>query len=290
MWMSTSGAASGHSFGSRRYRGITAMRLASLALRSTARTSTAPGTAMISSAARLTTAARLARNRRQASCQRLRPLMSCCTGALMLAITLVFALVGAMPSFSKGVQEGLREKAGTGSRASGRLRNALLVSEVAFAVVLLVGASLLGQTWNHLAQAKPGFDTSERVVAARITPLAAAYPTPQGRAAFFTQLLQRLAAAPGIESAGLAHRLPLDGNSGMTFSIPGRAAQSGEASPMVNYRSVTNGYFTAMGIPLQQGRLFSEKELAEKSGVLLVNRAFASRYFPGEEVVDIAAI
>ena len=139
---------------------------------------------------------------------------------------------------------------------SGRfVRRVLVVSEVALAVVLLVGAGLLIRSFQRLRQVDIGFTTENRLTMKMVLPMPK-YAKPDARRAFYDQMLQRVKALPGVEAAGMITVLPLS-FSGMnfSFSVEGRTSPSDMQLPFALYRVVSPGYFRAMGITLQRGRI-----------------------------------
>jgi putative ABC transport system permease protein len=178
-------------------------------------------------------------------------------------------------------QEGGRSDAGGGMS---RLRPALVVFEVALALVLLIGAGLLLRSFAELQAVDPGFRT-DRVLSFRVTAPTARYPGPEQVGVFHAGLLERIEALPGVEAAAAAntlflHRLP--SMSGVT--IEGQPpALDGE--PVINVTNdyVSTGFFDAMDIPLVRGRAFESGDEAGGQQVVIVNEAFARRLLPGQD-------
>lgn len=169
---------------------------------------------------------------------------------------------------------------------SGRLvRRVLVVSEVALAVVLLVGAGLLIRSFQRLRQVDIGFTTENRLTMKMVLPMPK-YAKPDARRAFFDEMLHRVESLPGVEAAGMITVLPLS-FSGMnfSFSVEGRPSPSDLKLPFALYRVVSPGYFHAMGIPLQRGRLFDAHDSADSQPVILISRRLAEQYWPNEEPI-----
>ncbi len=210
-----------------------------------------------------------------------------------LGLTLATALVaGAVPAFRLTAGRRLYASlaAGgrtTGDRASHRLRDALVVSEAALAVVLLFGAGLLGRSFWKLQQVDPGFDP-RGVLGFNLSLSDAAYPEAGQRSAFLDELLGRLAARPGVTRAGAVFGLPL---SGMSYVISVERLDGAPAydqpgtEPYVQVRVVTPEYFRTLGIPLAAGRAFTGADRRGSAPVALVNRAAARLLWPGEPAV-----
>jgi putative ABC transport system permease protein len=209
--------------------------------------------------------------------------------AFTASVSLVTAIVcGFAPAFEgsrSGVQEALKEgsrQVGAGVRHR-RIRQAFVVAEIALAVVLLVGAGLMLRSFGSLRGVNPGFD-ARNVLTARLTIPTRRYPDETKRIQFFANLVSRVSALPGVESAGAVSYLPLAGpGAGTNFSIVGQPPPLPGQSPGTDVSVCDNGYFRAMKIPLRTGRFFSEREMREKSNVVIVNESLVKKYFPNEQ-------
>jgi putative ABC transport system permease protein len=211
--------------------------------------------------------------------------------AVALGVTLLTAILfGLLPSiqFSRPrLQEFLKEGGRAGGGAARRsLRNFLVISEIALALVLLVGTSLLIRSSSRLLQVDPGFATDQ--VAVLEVHVWGKYPKPDQRAAFFEQTLERIAALPGVEAAGAVSSLPLietridiDG----TFSIEGRPAPAPEQQPSAYQTIATPDYFRAMGVRLRSGRFFARSDNQTSVPVVLINETMARRYWPEGDAI-----
>ena len=204
--------------------------------------------------------------------------------ALLVSVS-AGALFGLLPALhvARGdLQDSLRGRTGMRGASRIRLRGLLVVSEVALAVTLVIGAGLLLRSFANVLQVEPGFDPTN-VLAMEMTPLQSKYPEPQQRIRLYQQTIERLETLPGVQAAGAVHRLPLTGNSAIPTFVEGRPAPPPDEVPSVNYRAVSPGYFDTLQIPLIRGRLFTGEEGWETGGVVLINQAMAKNYWPSED-------
>jgi putative ABC transport system permease protein len=203
-------------------------------------------------------------------------LVSVVTGVLF---GLAPAIQVSRPDLTDALKESGRTTAGL---RRNRLRSALVVSEVALSLVLLVGAGLMIRSFAKLNQVDPGFSPA-RVLTLGVTLLRSKYPEDEQVAQLFPQIFERAATAPGVESAGAISDLPLSGSStGDYFTIEGRPAIAKEAEPLTEYRVVTPRYFESIGIPLLSGRDLAQTDTRRSPNVVVINDAFARRHFAGE--------
>jgi predicted permease len=171
-----------------------------------------------------------------------------------------------------------------GGGVSGRyLRRLLVISEVALAVVLLVGAGLLVRSFQRLRQVDVGFKPDNLLTMRVVLPMPK-YLKAEVRATFYDELLQRVNEVPGVESAGVITFLPLS-FSGMkfNFSVEGQAAPGDMKLPFALFRVVSPDYFRTLRIPLQRGRFFDAHDASDSPPVIVVNRRLAEQYWPGED-------
>ena len=163
------------------------------------------------------------------------------------------------------------------------MRSALVVAEVAVSLVLLVCAGLLGQSFLKLMSVEPGFEP-RGVLTADVVTLSKSYPKAEQQAAFYREVFERVRAVPGVQFVGGVGPLPLGGSfTAFTFQIEGRPEPAPGDDFVSDYRRATPDYFRAMGIPVTRGRAFTEHDTAQSPPVMLVNEAFARRFFPGED-------
>jgi predicted permease len=213
------------------------------------------------------------------------PVVAFATGAAILT-GVAMGLIPALHAVGRQLAEALREGSRTaaGGHARRRARSALLVSQVALAVVLLVGAGLMVRTLRRLLDVDPGVQV-DRAVTIGVRVGGPRYQDPLATIGFYDQLTDRLAALPGVQAVGAISVLPF-GTSGPTTGLRfvSRAPTEGPP-PEAEYRSVTPGYFASMGIPLVAGRFFERPDRSDSTRPVLVSRTFATLYFPGATAV-----
>jgi putative ABC transport system permease protein len=204
---------------------------------------------------------------------------------ISLATGLFFGLVPAFHASRLSLQESLKVGSVTITGAFGRfrLRNFLVVSEVALALILLVGAGLLIRSFLFLQQVDPGLDPRQ-VLTMRVAVPASKYPTGQRRAAFYQELLQRVEALPGVRSAGVVTWLPQSGQHVTTrLTIEGQSTPPLGEELSVDYRVVSPGYLHTVGALLLQGRELTEQDNGQASVTVVINEALAKRFWPDED-------
>ncbi len=201
---------------------------------------------------------------------------------------ILFGLIPALSTLKPELTEALKE-GGRGSTSGvrrNRIRNILVISEIALALVLLVGSGLLLKSFVRLQNVNPGFDP-RNVVAMDVSLPVAKYARGKPVIDFYAELIRHVSALPGVEAASLTSILPLSGdNSDSSFAIEGRdPRQSGSAFPDEELRSITSDYFKTLKVPLLGGRFFDDRDNADAPLTVIVNRAFAQKWFPKEEAV-----
>jgi putative ABC transport system permease protein len=200
---------------------------------------------------------------------------------------LLFGLAPAWQTSAIDLNQALREGGkGTGAGAAGdRLRNLLVIAEVALALVLLIGAGLFLRSFQKAQEVKPGFDASN-VLLVRLALPPNNYPDSAAITRFTEQAERRLATIPGMQAIGVVNIPPLSGQSAsVEFNVVGRPPAARDKTPRAQYRIATPGYFRALGIPLVAGRELSERDTAATQPVLLINQQMAERYFAGRNPV-----
>jgi predicted permease len=163
------------------------------------------------------------------------------------------------------------------------IRSALVVSEIAFASVLLVGAGLLMRSFVRVLDVNMGFQP-ERAMSVRVDPDRGYYRTGEQQNAYFDEVLRRTRAVPGVQGAGLTDALPLGRNRAWGAPAKGVVYPPGEF-PDAFVRVVSDGYIGAMGIPLRAGRDLSERDTPKTEPVIVVNETMARRLWPGQDAV-----
>jgi putative ABC transport system permease protein len=205
-----------------------------------------------------------------------------------LLSALFFGMVVLVQLSRTEIQDSLTQggRAATSGFAGRRLRNSIVVSEIALALVLLIGTGLLLRSFSRLLDVDPGFGTRNGAVLE--VHVWSKYQSDEDRANFFARSLERITALPGVKAAGAVSSLPflesrIDKNT--TFSIVGRASPTAADQPTGFQTTVTPGYFTAMQIPLVKGRFFNPFDNADSMPVALVNETMAQRYWPGQDPI-----
>lgn len=200
---------------------------------------------------------------------------------LSLATGVLFGLVpaahAARDRVTGALKQGGRGQLGDGGR---RARRALIVAELALALVLLAGGGLLMRTFVAMQRADLGFNP-DRVLTGFILPAGANYRSEPARVAFYDAVLAKTAALPGVKFAALSSVIPLNGDSDTNFTIEGRPEPTRSGDALVTwYRVVSADYFATMQIPLTRGRLFTQREAAP---AVVINETMARRYWPGDD-------
>jgi putative ABC transport system permease protein len=193
---------------------------------------------------------------------------------------LLFGLAPARQLLNANIHDDLKQSARGGSSAAQRRIRATLVSaEIALSLVLLVAAGLTIKSLVRLQQVPAGFD-ADHVLTLAISPPPERYPGPGQRADLYERSLDSLAGIPGVTAVGGINRLPLSGgNSTRGFTIDGRAQIN--PSPSADYRTVSPGYFRALGIPLLAGRALRDDDREGRPLVAVISASMAQRYWPG---------
>ncbi|MGH9855702.1 MAG: ABC transporter permease, partial [Blastocatellia bacterium] len=194
----------------------------------------------------------------------------------------LFGLLPALRFSRPDLNVSLKEGGRGGGFHSRGLRGALMVGEVALAIVLLVGAGLLIRSFAKLLDVDPGY-RAENLLTARIA-LPPRYRDDSQRAQFYERVLQRLAALPGVASVGTTSHLPLTGyNMGSALRVEGRPTREGENPPSAPVARVSPDYFRTMGISLRAGRLINDGDTQGAPSVALLSESLARRLFPNED-------
>ncbi|MDQ6860505.1 MAG: ABC transporter permease, partial [Verrucomicrobiota bacterium] len=203
-----------------------------------------------------------------------------------LVTGVVFGLVPAWQASHVDLNSSLKSgtRGGSGAEGKGRVRNALVVTEVALALVLLICAGLLIQSFARLGKVQPGLRT-ERLLTARISLPEVAYPKNENIIAFFDQLLPSIRTLPGVEAASAIVPLPLSGSNMVTSFDNADDPKPEGQRPGAPVRIIGTEYFSTMGIPVRQGRVFDSRDRFETTPVVIVNQRFADKFFPGQDAI-----
>ena len=206
--------------------------------------------------------------------------------ALLLTIStgFLFGLVPAWGMSRPDLTDSLKGS-GRGSTESGRghrLRGFLVTAEFALAFVLVIGAGLMIRTLVRITHFSLGFNP-HNVLTLRIPLRGPQYREQSNQAKFFEQLLGRVEALPGVVGSSVASGLPIENQAGMGFVIEENPNPRPEDMPDANYLVVAPNYFRTMGIPLRQGRAFSEADMQDSQRVVIVNEELVRRYWPGQD-------
>jgi predicted permease len=208
------------------------------------------------------------------------------TVGVSLVAGLAFGLVPALQATNPDIAPTLKnEGIGSGSRRAIDLRGALVVTQVAFSFVLLIGAGLFVRSLQSARTIDPGFDIGPGAVVWPMPELSG-LETPGEVRAFYDEYVARLQANPSVTGVALADRLPL-GSVAQTggYVLPGVPSQTPDGDHDIDNTNVNAGYFSALGIEIVEGRAFTEAD-EEGEPVVIVSEAFVDRYYPGEEMVD----
>jgi putative ABC transport system permease protein len=208
--------------------------------------------------------------------------------AVSLATALLFGLAPAVqfsrPDLQASLKEGGRAAAGPGA-GGGRFQSLMVVAEVALAMVLLMGASLMVRTFRTLAQVNPGFRAAG-LLTMGVSPWSRVkYPRAEALIGLYDEILDSVRRLPGVEAAGAVRALPLATELGdWGLQVEGFAPPAGE-SVNGDWQIVTPGYFETMGIPLLAGRSFTAADRRDAQPVIVISAAMAQRFWPGKEAI-----
>jgi putative ABC transport system permease protein len=209
------------------------------------------------------------------------------TLVVSLATGLIFGLAPALEASRTNLNDTLKEggRAMAAAGRSQRVRNLLVIAEVAMALVLLVGAGLLLKSFARLQSVDPGFNPNH-LLTARVSLPQAKYQKPEQTLDFFRKAVERVRQIPGVQSASMVNFLPFSGPGAATrFWVANRPEPPPGQFPTTDVRVCERDYFHMMGIPLIKGRTFSEREEATKSDVVIINAAMAREFFPDEDPI-----
>jgi putative ABC transport system permease protein len=209
------------------------------------------------------------------------------TLAIAVGTGIVVGLVPGLASARPELTEALKEGGRSSTQGTGRnwLRNGLVVAEVALALVLLSGAGLLMKSFGRLQNVNPGFNP-RNALTFEISLPKIQYPDNSSIVAFNREAQRRISALPGVQTVGFSTILPLAGtNSDWSFEIEGRPSKDNSPSPDEEKRQVSVDYFRALETPLIKGRFFTDADNADAPRVIIVNQAFAKKFWPNEDAL-----
>jgi predicted permease len=210
------------------------------------------------------------------------------TLGVSLLTGLLFGLAPALAATRHSLGHFLKEagRGGAEGLAHNRLRGVLVVTEVAFSLVLLVCAGLLGRSFVRILEVNPGF-RPDHVVTMWMNFTSANYAPKGRRRQFLEQLLPRAAALPGVEGVAISNDLPIEGDDTTTgvSDVEGRAPFPRGQQPLVGVHTVNPGYFRSMGIPQLRGREFSASDNADSTPALIINQKLAETLWPGQDAL-----
>ena len=200
---------------------------------------------------------------------------------------IIIGIVPALQFTRTSLSDTLKQGSGRtgGSSIKQHTRKALVISEVALSLVLLIGAGLMIRSFWKLQNVNPGFDPSNASTMSIVLNWIR-YSEPHQRLAFFDRAIEQIRAVPGVVSVGASTKIPLaGGGSTQPFSIEGRPAGAVAEQPMAQTRYITPDYFRTIGIPLRQGRFFSDNDRENSVPVIIISEAMVQRFWPGESPV-----
>jgi len=200
---------------------------------------------------------------------------------------IIIGIVPALQFTRTSISETLKQGSGRtgGSPIKQHTRKALVISEVALSLVLLIGAGLMIRSFWKLQNVDPGFDTGNALTMSVVLNWIR-YSEPHQQLAFLDRATEQIRAVPGVVSVGVTTTVPLTGGgSTQPFSIEGRPVGTIAEQPMAQTRYITPDYFRAIGIPLRQGRFFSDQDRDNSVPVIIISEAMARRFWPGENPI-----
>jgi putative ABC transport system permease protein len=206
---------------------------------------------------------------------------------LSLLTSMLFGLAPALQSSRFDLNSALKDagRSATGGEERGRLRNLLMVSEIALSLALLIGAGLLIKSFQRLLHTSPGFDP-QRVLTAAVSLPEAQYTNDTQQIEFFRRAIERISNIPGVEAVGAIFGLPYSGDDiSVAFTVEGQPDPGPGARPRAGARMITPDYIRTMGIPLIKGRLFNDQDGLDAPRVMLINETLARRFFPGQDPI-----
>lgn len=205
------------------------------------------------------------------------------TFALTVAVGLLFGLAPALGATRPGLVADLKGGSTGAGRRTGTARRALVVAEVALALVLLAGSGLMIRSLGNLLAVDPGFD-GRNILTLRLS-IPAGNVAPDSMPGFYDRLQQEIAGVPGVQQVAIADCPPLNNGCNGTIMTFADRPSSATGNAMVGVHWVSNNWFSTMRVPLRRGRLFATDDRLNAPKVVLINDAAARQYFPGEDPI-----
>ena len=203
--------------------------------------------------------------------------VACLTG-------LLFGIAPAVSAWRGNLNDPLKEGGRTGrTRGSSRLRNLLVASEVALALIVLCGAALMIKSMSRLLGVDPGFRPKNVLVLGLSVPQEEIYVGPPGLPRFCSDLEERVSTVPGVVSVGAVAHLPMWGNATRSFQLEGRPPAAPGDMPFGDYSVACPGYFKTMAIPLAKGREFTRQDTLSSLPVIVINETMAHQFWPKQD-------
>src|SRR3954462_5137133 len=207
--------------------------------------------------------------------------------AISIGVALIFGLIPAIQASRAGLRDTMNAFSGTTRHSGGRLLSALVVVEVALALMLLVAAGLMTRSFAQLMRVSPGFEPGN-LLAVQIYLPQSKYKTGIDRTRFYMDTIRRVGALPGVRSAAAVSALPMYPvgiDYALPFTIDGHAAPLNGEEPRADIRTATPGYFETMKIALRDGRFIDTRDRQGAPGTVVINETMARRYFTGENPI-----
>ncbi|HVG31968.1 MAG TPA: ABC transporter permease [Pyrinomonadaceae bacterium] len=209
------------------------------------------------------------------------------TFAISLLTGVIFGLLPALQALRVNVNDSLKSEGRgvVGSSSRSRARSVLIVTEIALALVLLVGAGLLIKSFKRLGEVDPGFKP-DNVLTMQLSLPRSKYSKPEQQSAFLQQVLERIEAVPGVGSVSVVAGPPFSGlTASRYFQIEGRPPRPAGEGLNAGYNAASPNYFQTLGIPLRRGRDFTKQDVMGTPEVVIINEAMARRFWPDEDAV-----
>jgi putative ABC transport system permease protein len=207
------------------------------------------------------------------------PVVAAAVVMAALAVVLVFAAAPSLAASQVRSAISLRAGSSTESRTAARARGLLVALQIALSLVLAIGAGLMLQTLARLARVNPGIEV-DRLLTLRLQPSSARYRAPGAALAYYERVFERVGGLPGVAAIGAIQHLPFSGINWVdAFELEEQPVPAGQPRPVAGWKTIAGQYFSAVGQPIVAGRDFSPADGVDGTDVIIVNAAFARRYF-----------